>query len=530
VTALSRDAARKAREGERAALATSAAPVGREIGQLPATLWIDVEDLFEYAAHRPRPSGIQRVAFEIERALHEESGQAMRVRFVRHGSSRDPLEVVSWQSIVALFDRLAVGEEPWAALPAHGAEAATRDPLGGPWRRAFRRLTGRFPHEIRDALYRFVRIEAEALRALGHVLAVVWGSFAARVPRLEGRRRTGPAPLPAGAPVEAASEKLGAVVAPGDVLLALGSPWSRPDYEGMLSDLCERHRLRFALLLYDIIPLRHPEWCDHALVLAFRSWLVGMLPLAETVFAISRATAADVEAFAAERGIRLAGRVQPIPLGTGFGASPPVPREHRPVVLPPPGRYALVVSTIEARKNHALLFRVWCRLVEDLPREQVPTLVFAGRVGWMVGDLMQQLVNADWLDGKIRLIESPTDAEVEALYRGCLFTLFPSFAEGWGLPVTESHSFGKPCVVADRAVLREAGGTLARYFDPDNLHDAYRVIRATIEDTEGLRAWEARVQREFRAVPWRASAAAILAGVRRGDGTEREASQSPSAP
>ena len=336
MTALSRDAAREAREGERAARATPAAPVEREIGQLPATLWIDVEDLFEYAAHRPRPSGIQRVAFEIERALHEESGQATRVRFVRHGASHDPLEVVSWQSIVALFERLAVGEESWAGRPAHGAKAVSHDPLGGPWRRAFRRLTGRFPHEIRDALYRFVRIEAEAVRAFGHVLALVWASFAARVPRLGGAGRKDPAPGPAAARIEAAGEKLGAVVAPGDVLLALGSPWSRPDYEGMLRKLCERYRLRFALLLYDIIPLRHPEWCDHALVLAFRSWLVGMLPLAETVFTISRATAADVEAFASERGIRLVGRVQPIPLGTGFGASPPAHPEHRPDGLPPP--------------------------------------------------------------------------------------------------------------------------------------------------------------------------------------------------
>jgi glycosyltransferase involved in cell wall biosynthesis len=454
----------------------------------------------------------------------------MRVRFVRHRSSRDPLEVVSWQSIVALFDRLAAGEEPWPALPVQGAEAATHDPLGGPWRRAFRWLTSRFPHEVRDALYRFVRIEVEAIRAFGDVLAILWTSFAARVPHGEQGGGKGPAAQPVEAPLGAASEKLGAVAAPGDVLLALGSPWSRPDYENMLKDLCERHRLRFALLLYDIIPLRHPEWCDHALVLAFRSWLVGMLPLAETVFAISRATAADVEAFASERGIRLAGRVQPIPLGTGFGASPPVPREHRAAGLPPAGAYALVVSTIEARKNHVLLFRVWCRLVEDLPRDHVPTLVFAGRVGWMVGDLMQQLVNADWLDGKIRLIESPTDAEVEALYRGCLFTLFPSFAEGWGLPVTESLSFGKPCLVADRPVLREAGGTLARYFDPDNLHDAYRVIRATIEDADRLRAWEARIRREFRPRSWQESAASILAALEpQATGPARPAMKMPEA-
>ena len=67
--------------------------------------------------------------------------------------------------------------------------------------------------------------------------------------------------------------------------------------------------------------------------------------------------------------------------------------------MPPPGSYALFVSTIEARKNHVLLMRVWQRLLNEMPSHAVPTLVFAGRVGWMVSDLMQQLDNTDWLDG-----------------------------------------------------------------------------------------------------------------------------------
>ena len=69
----------------------------------------------------------------------------------------------------------------------------------------------------------------------------------------------------------------------------------------------------------------------------------------------------------------------------------------------------LIVSTIEARKNHALLFAVWRRLLEDMPAATVPTLVFAGRVGWLVSDFMQQLRNSNFLDGKIVHIESPTD-------------------------------------------------------------------------------------------------------------------------
>ena len=107
-------------------------------------------------------------------------------------------------------------------------------------------------------------------------------------------------------------------------------------------------------------------------------------------------------------------------------------------------------------------------------------------------------------------VEDPSDADLTALYRGCLFTVFPSLYEGWGLPVTESLAFGKPCVVAAVASLPEAGGDLARYFDPDNLHDAVGVIRAVLQDRPGLAAWEARVRREFRPVPWSASAEAVL--------------------
>jgi glycosyltransferase involved in cell wall biosynthesis len=130
---------------------------------------------------------------------------------------------------------------------------------------------------------------------------------------------------------------------------------------------------------------------------------------------------------------------------------------------------------------------------------------------------MAQLDNAEYLGGKIVLIENPTDAELDALYRGCMFTVFPSLYEGWGLPVTESLALGKPCVIANGTSLPEAGGPLARYFDPDNANDAYRVIRATIEDRPGLAAWTARVVQEFRPVPWEATADAILAGLDRAD-------------
>lgn len=277
----------------------------------------------------------------------------------------------------------------------------------------------------------------------------------------------------------------------------------------MISNQCKAHGLRFALLFHDLIPVRRPEWCDRVVARTFRKWIDTTMPLCDTVFAVSHATAEDVEAYAHEQRIRLSGPVVVLPLGSELAQAP----RARSARLPPPGSYALTVSTIEARKNHLLLFRVWRRMLEELPPERVPTLVFAGRIGWLVADLMQQIANTDNLGGKLVIVESPSDAELAALYDGCLFTLFPSFFEGWGLPVTESLGFGKPCIISDRTSLPEAGGGMVRSFDPDNLSDAYAVIRNAIEDRAGLALWEARIRREFKPVPWSATVDALLAGL-----------------
>ena len=303
------------------------------------------------------------------------------------------------------------------------------------------------------------------------------------------------------------------VVAPGDVIAALGSPWSRTNYAEMLHAAKVQHGIKVLLLIHDMLPVYRPEWCDRSLVKTFVRWLETCLPEADVLLANSSYTAGEVERYAVERGVKLAGPVAAIPIGTGFGILPETATAREVAALPTPGSYVLFVSTIELRKNHHLLFRVWRHLLEEMPREHVPTLVFAGRVGWMVNDLMQQLRNTEFLGGKVVLIEDASDPALAQLYRGCLFTLFPSFYEGWGLPVTESLAFGKPCIISIATSLPEAGGMLARYFDPDNLGDALRVIRATIEDRAGLAEWQERVVREFRLVSWGTAAEALIAGL-----------------
>jgi len=149
-------------------------------------------------------------------------------------------------------------------------------------------------------------------------------------------------------------------------------------------------------------------------------------------------------------------------------------------------------------------------MVEEMPFERVPTLVFAGRVGWLVNDLLQQLVNCAYLRGKIVLVADPTDAELVALYRGCRFTLFPSLYEGWGLPVSESLSFGKLCVASDRTSVPEAGGDFCLYVDPENISAASDVIRRACTDDALIAAFEKKIREEFQPTSWRKTAETLL--------------------
>ncbi len=451
------------------------------------TLWIDVEDIFLYAQANPRPSGIQRVCFELCKALREAGAP---VRFVRHHGN-DGFAEVTWADLAGLFGRLTDTHRPGGSPLAQPAEAGPHGKIS----RALRGLVHPLPFALRRSLGELMRAQAAALRA--------WVK-AAR----EARRAVAQALNPPPGPPTGDTGHFRAEVRAGDWLVTLGAPWDHPAYGEKISAARARHGLRFALLSYDLFPIRFAEYCNAGLVRLFTAWCDDVLPRANAIFAISNSTATDVEARLSELGVTDPPAVWVLPMGTGFGGGPAA--SQRTPRLPPAGTYALIVSTIEARKNHQMAFRAWRQLLRERPADQVPTLVFAGRVGWMVEDLLQQIRNTHALGGKLLIVSDPTDGEVSALYEGCLFTMMPSFAEGWGLPVSESHGFGKPCFAANRTALPESGAGLARLFDPDNLNDLLAELRQLLDDPTDLPAWTEKVRNNFVPTPWSAAADVLI--------------------
>jgi len=195
-------------------------------------------------------------------------------------------------------------------------------------------------------------------------------------------------------------------------------------------------------------------------------------------------------------------------IGAGFPGQQKASSEQ---VRNEPEGYVLYVSTIEARKNHALLLRVWRRLIERHGAAAVPPLLFVGRAGWHIEELLDGLKASGNLGGKVTIASDWSDAEVKEAYRRCRFTVFPSLTEGWGSPVGESLLYGKFCVASNRASLPEVGGDLLDYFDPADDDDAFEKIERVIFRKGYLETREARIRDEYRSPTWADCARALVA-------------------
>lgn len=121
--------------------------------------------------------------------------------------------------------------------------------------------------------------------------------------------------------------------------------------------------------------------------------------------------------------------------------------------------YILYLGTLEPRKNVAGAIKAYLAL--PLLLKQQYQLVLAGAKGWDKSSLRRELHSA----GASQIIATGyvDEADKPALYTGADLFIFPSFYEGWGMPVVEAQACGVPVLTTDNSSLPEAGGQAAEY-------------------------------------------------------------------
>ena len=128
------------------------------------------------------------------------------------------------------------------------------------------------------------------------------------------------------------------------------------------------------------------------------------------------------------------------------------------------GPYFVFVSTIEPRKNHFMILQLWEKLVLQLG-EAAPKLVIIGQRGWDYEEVTALLENSALLQGVVLEVSRCSDTEMVSYLRHSRALLFPSFTEGYGMPVVEALTLGVPVIASDLAVFREFAGQVPDYID-----------------------------------------------------------------
>lgn len=166
------------------------------------------------------------------------------------------------------------------------------------------------------------------------------------------------------------------------------------------------------------------------------------------------------------------------------------------------GDYILSVGTIEARKNHQILYDAYLELLRDKSmKDKMPQLFICGHPGWKTDDFVHLLKNDDRVKGKI-IMFSPTDEELDILYQNCKFTCLASLYEGWSLTLPESLNYGKFCLTADTPSLKETGEDIVDYADPYDPVEWAEKIKYYLTDKSALKNREALIKEKWHNTTW----------------------------
>lgn len=297
--------------------------------------------------------------------------------------------------------------------------------------------------------------------------------------------------------------EIGRPAEPGDfnTVLLSGASWINDRLQHIHTALAHM-KPAFVPVVHDMIPFTHPQFVSPHFAAEYRRWIAFAVDTSRRLLVPSEASRSSMEDLFPD----CAERLRVIPLGVATGATVPntLPASGEPAPI-------VYVSSVVPRKNHEMLVRAWRAAFSGVRRKDVPPLAIAGSCRWKTALRLKLLAGP--LHGKLHILGNIADRELEALVGRACFIVFPSHAEGWGLPVSEALARGKTGLVST-ALPEEADQNLLPRLAPDDMAAWAREMRSLATDTALRRAREDEVRRRFRPGRWQDTLSAVLAACR----------------
>jgi alpha-1,2-rhamnosyltransferase len=301
----------------------------------------------------------------------------------------------------------------------------------------------------------------------------------------------------------------GVTPAAGDKFLLLDAGWHLTAEYSQMIDRVALAGGETIGCLYDLIPLLYPSVVTNSAHFAFAEWFDLLVRKSDAIIGISKAVIEDFEAYARARplpvkpGLRLGWW----PLGADFRAPGEAPSARAVQAAAGVQPLFLGVGTLEPRKGHAIALRAFDRWWKEGADVRY---VIVGSKGWNVRSLQRRIVEHPEFGRRLFWLQGASDADLRYLYERTRALVFPSIAEGFGLPLVEAAHFGARAIASDIRVFREVGGEWVSYFEPAD-SDA---LLARMKEALAAPAVPAQA---CDILSWRRSAEALARILREGD-------------
>lgn len=257
-----------------------------------------------------------------------------------------------------------------------------------------------------------------------------------------------------------------------DILLLLDSTWHLDTWGSV--EKARYHGVKVIAVIYDIIPITHPHFCDENLVRLFKKWFNTAIDNVDGFITISKTVQNQLEDYLYEK---YPNKVKEkkfdfFHLGADFEykdfslQKDNIKNELQSLYKINKNIY-LIVCTIEPRKNHKYLLDVFDILWKN---NYDVSLNIVGKKGWMVDTLIDRIHSHEQYNKKLFHWDNLNDDELTYCYKNSKMLLFPSFIEGFGLPIIESLNNKLSVIASDIPIHREVGKEYIDYFNLDDIH------------------------------------------------------------
>lgn len=288
--------------------------------------------------------------------------------------------------------------------------------------------------------------------------------------------------------------------APEDVLYLLGGTWVHTEFIQEIKKLKNEIQFKIAHFIHDVTCIKVPHVHRDKSKEIMENWIKGVYEVTDYFLTNSQFSKEEILSVFKSYGY-LPKEFIVARLGddiTKLVEQTYVPEKFKEFCLDP---FILCVGSFEPRKNHLLLYQTW-RLLFEKYQNNTPKLIIVGSKGWLTDDFKSLILRDPILKDKIFWIQNVLEDELKWLYQNCLFTVYPSYYEGWGLPVAESLAHGKFCIASSAASIPEISGDLIDYFNPYDSRECFKKIEKAYFDETYLKSREKLVIEKFKTTEW----------------------------